>query len=100
MQVLADPPMHQVLPLWAYPVCSSLCSATASVVTHPIDVVKTRLQVLSNRAGGGGGGAQRLTAWQVGCAKAGWAGWSVAAACLSQSPASRHAMRHMYGVWR
>ncbi len=70
VQVLADPPMHQVLPLWTYPVCSSLCSATASIVTHPIDVVKTRLQVLSNRAGsegaGGGGAGQRMTAWQVG----------------------------------
>lgn len=40
-----DPPMHEVLPLWAFPLCSSLCSATASICTQPIDVVKTRLQV-------------------------------------------------------
>ena len=65
VHVHADPPMLQVLPLWTYPVCSALCSATASVLTHPIDVVKTRLQVLSNRAGSGSSG-QRLTAWQVG----------------------------------
>ena len=60
----ADPAVSQ---LWAFPACSALCSATASVATHPIDVVKTRLQVLSNRGGGGaGGGAEpRLTAWQV-----------------------------------
>lgn len=45
MRVLVDPPMAQVLPLWSFPLCSALCSATASVATHPIDVVKTRLQV-------------------------------------------------------
>ena len=89
VQVLADPPMHQVLPLWTYPVCSSLCSATASIVTHPIDVVKTRLQVLSNRAGSegaGGGGGQRMTAWQVGWGRA--AGGFLVAACFP--PSLRH----------
>lgn len=45
--VLSDPPMHEILPAWAYPVSSSHCAAIAAVVTHPIDVVKTRLQVLS-----------------------------------------------------
>lgn len=39
----------QVLPIWSFPLCSAACSATASIATHPIDVVKTRLQVLSNR---------------------------------------------------
>lgn len=41
----ADPPMQKLLPLWAFPLCSSVCAATAAVCTHPIDVVKTRLQV-------------------------------------------------------
>lgn len=45
VHVRRSPPMLQVLPLWAFPVCSALCSAAASVATHPIDVVKTRLQV-------------------------------------------------------
>jgi hypothetical protein len=47
VRVLSDPPMHEILPAWAYPVSSSHCAAIAAVVTHPIDVVKTRLQVLS-----------------------------------------------------
>lgn len=88
VRVQADPPMHQVLPLWTYPVCSSLCSATASIATHPIDVVKTRLQVLSNRVGSSGG--QRLTAWQVGAGTcklhwvaACWFDWrGLSSACL------------------
>ena len=75
MRLVQDLPMLQVLPLWSFPVCSALCSATASVLTHPIDVVKTRLQVLANRGsssgGGGGGGAdaprEKLTAWRVRC---------------------------------
>ena len=75
VRVLADPPLHAVLPLWSFPLCSALASAAASVATHPIDVVKTRLQVLSNRGpsphGGGVGGSQQpqrqLTAWQVRC---------------------------------
>lgn len=45
--LLRDPPMSQVLPAWSYPLCSSSSAAVAAVVTHPIDVVKTRLQVLS-----------------------------------------------------
>lgn len=36
-----------VLPAWVYPVCSSSCAAIAATVTHPIDVIKTRLQVTS-----------------------------------------------------
>ncbi|KAK2078861.1 hypothetical protein QBZ16_003701 [Prototheca wickerhamii] len=43
----ADPPMQKLLPLWAFPLCSSVCAATAAICTHPIDVIKTRLQVLS-----------------------------------------------------
>lgn len=39
------------LPAWVYPVCSSSCAAVAAVATHPIDVVKTRLQVISARSG-------------------------------------------------
>lgn len=39
------------LPPWVYPVCSSSCAAVAAIVTHPIDVVKTRLQVISARSG-------------------------------------------------
>lgn len=37
----------QVLPAWVYPMCSSSCAAVAAVATHPIDVIKTRLQVMS-----------------------------------------------------
>lgn len=46
-EVLQVPPMTQALPLWAFPVCSSTSAAIAAIITHPIDVVKTRLQVLS-----------------------------------------------------
>jgi solute carrier family 25 citrate transporter 1 len=42
-----DLPLSQVLPAWAFPLCSSTSAAVAAVVTHPVDVVKTRLQVLS-----------------------------------------------------
>lgn len=42
----ADPPMQKLLPLWAFPLCSSVCAAAAAICTHPIDVIKTRLQVL------------------------------------------------------
>lgn len=41
----ADPPMQKLLPLWAFPLCSSVCAAAAAICTHPIDVIKTRLQV-------------------------------------------------------
>jgi hypothetical protein len=40
-------PMQQALPVWAFPICSSSCAMIAAVATHPIDVVKTRLQVLT-----------------------------------------------------
>lgn len=43
----SDPAIHEILPLWAFPMCSSACAVVASVATHPIDVAKTRLQVLS-----------------------------------------------------
>ncbi|PSC69265.1 mitochondrial carrier family [Micractinium conductrix] len=69
MRIISDPPMLQVLPIWSFPLCSALSSATASIATHPIDVVKTRLQVLSNRSGGAAAPGEapppRLTAWQV-----------------------------------
>ncbi len=34
------------LPAWAFPLCSSAAAAAAALATHPLDVVKTRLQVL------------------------------------------------------
>lgn len=37
----------QQLPAWAVAGCSATAAAAAAVVTHPFDVVKTRLQVLS-----------------------------------------------------
>jgi hypothetical protein len=67
--VLTDPPLHEVLPLWAFPMCSSTCAVVASVVTHPIDVVKTRLQVLTassqNSSGNDSSNNNRLTARHV-----------------------------------
>lgn len=47
----------QQLPAWAVAGCSATAAAAAAVVTHPFDVVKTRLQVLSSQPAG-----QRLTA--------------------------------------
>lgn len=47
VRILHLPPMSQALPLWAYPLSSSSSAAIAATLTHPIDVVKTRLQVLS-----------------------------------------------------
>jgi len=49
--IVHAPTMTEVLPGWAYPLCSSLCSALAATATHPIDVVKTRIQVYSARTG-------------------------------------------------
>lgn len=49
--ILHAPTMTEVLPAWAYPLCSSSCSAFAAIATHPIDVVKTRIQVYSARTG-------------------------------------------------
>lgn len=49
--IFIAPTQAEILPAWAYPACSSSCAAMAAVVTHPIDVVKTRLQVLSARTG-------------------------------------------------
>lgn len=37
----------QQLPAWAVASCSATAAAAAAIVTHPFDVVKTRLQVLS-----------------------------------------------------
>jgi hypothetical protein len=61
------PPMSQILPLWAFPLCSSSCAAVAAVVTHPVDVVKTRLQVMTTAEHG----RRRLSA--VGVANDLWA---------------------------
>ena len=61
VSVVGDLPMSQVLPVWAFPVCSSSCAALAAVATHPLDVVKTRLQVLTAAEKG----QKRRSAWQV-----------------------------------
>ena len=42
----------QELPPWSVASCSAVAAAAAAVVTHPADVVKTRLQVLSATAAG------------------------------------------------
>jgi hypothetical protein len=46
-EVVSAQTYAQVLPPWVYPVCSSSCAAVAATITHPVDVIKTRLQVLS-----------------------------------------------------
>jgi solute carrier family 25 citrate transporter 1 len=61
VSVVKDLPMSQVLPVWAFPACSSSCAALAAVCTHPLDVVKTRLQVLTAAEKG----QKRRSAWQV-----------------------------------
>jgi hypothetical protein len=61
VSVRADPSMSQILPAWAFPLCSSSCAAVAAVATHPIDVVKTRLQVLAAAERG----SVRRGAWQT-----------------------------------
>ena len=55
------PPMSQVLPAWAFPLCSSSCAALAALATHPLDVVKTRLQVLTAAERG----QRERSAWQT-----------------------------------
>lgn len=40
-------PEVQQLPAWVIASCSATAAAAAAIVTHPFDVVKTRLQVLS-----------------------------------------------------
>jgi solute carrier family 25 citrate transporter 1 len=52
------------LPPWAVAGCSAAAAAAAAVVTHPFDVVKTRLQVLSAQPGGAALGALQLAAVQ------------------------------------
>lgn len=59
--VVTDLSMSQVLPAWAFPLCSSSCAALAAVATHPIDVVKTRLQVLTAAEKG----QRSRSAWQT-----------------------------------
>lgn len=39
------------LPLWSYPLCSSVAAAAAALVTHPIDCIKTNMQVRSAQTG-------------------------------------------------
>jgi solute carrier family 25 citrate transporter 1 len=51
---------QQQLPAWAIASCSATAAAAAAIVTHPFDVVKTRLQVLSAQPQQAG-----LTALQV-----------------------------------
>jgi hypothetical protein len=47
-----DPRARAVeLPLWSYPLCSSVAAAAAALVTHPIDCIKTNMQVLSAQTG-------------------------------------------------
>ena len=58
-EVVSSPAYDQVLPPWVYPVCSSSCAAVAATITHPIDVIKTRLQVMSAITG------KRQKAWDV-----------------------------------
>eukprot|EP00878_Enallax_costatus_P009799 GHUV01010232.1.p1 GENE.GHUV01010232.1~~GHUV01010232.1.p1 ORF type:complete len:327 (+),score=71.21 GHUV01010232.1:516-1496(+) len=48
------------LPPWAVAGCSATAAAAAAVVTHPFDVVKTRLQVVSSQQAG-----QQLTALKL-----------------------------------
>jgi solute carrier family 25 citrate transporter 1 len=48
------------LPAWTVATCSAVAAAAAAVVTHPADVVKTRLQVLSATAEGRGLTARSL----------------------------------------
>ena len=50
-EVISAQSQAEVLPPWVYPVCSSTCAAIAAIVTHPIDVVKTRIQVTSALTG-------------------------------------------------
>ncbi|KDD74240.1 hypothetical protein H632_c1463p0, partial [Helicosporidium sp. ATCC 50920] len=49
--VEVDRPMELVLPAYSFPTCSALCAAFAAAVTHPVDVVKTRQQVLHDGRG-------------------------------------------------
>lgn len=39
--------INHALPAWSFPLCSSTSASIAAIATHPIDVVKTRLQVLT-----------------------------------------------------
>jgi hypothetical protein len=55
------------LPAWCVALCSASAAAAAAVVTHPADVVKTRLQVGVGTSGssGPGGGGPRPSAWRL-----------------------------------
>ncbi len=50
------------LPAWAVAGCSGSAAAAAAAVTHPFDVVKTRIQVLSATPEGAQLGAVRVAA--------------------------------------
>lgn len=56
---------QQQLPPWAVASCSAAAAAAAAVVTHPFDVVKTRLQVLTAQPGQAGLTAARLAGQQL-----------------------------------
>ena len=43
--------LAEELPVWSYPLCSSVAAAVAALATHPIDCIKTNMQVLSAQTG-------------------------------------------------
>ncbi|KAK9852317.1 hypothetical protein WJX84_010187 [Apatococcus fuscideae] len=62
------------LPGWAVGACSAASAAAAAVVTHPLDVVKTRLQVGAASPGAHGGGKSLQIARHL-LAMEGWRGF-------------------------
>lgn len=64
----------QPLPIWAYPLCSGLSASVASAVTHPLDVVKTQVQVLS--VGPNGSGVTAVSVAKRIWAQEGWRGFT------------------------
>lgn len=43
--------LAEELPTWSYPLCSSAAAAVAAVATHPIDCIKTNMQVQASLTG-------------------------------------------------